>query len=68
MRSEDQKPILSVVEEFSPDSFLPLFSLSDRIRKVINDYLEQEEERKRLVTKAEIVGILECIKNSFVNQ
>lgn len=58
---KSEKPELRVVP-LHPDSKPQISSLSGRIEKVIDDYIDQEHDYGRMVTYAEIIGTLEILK------
>lgn len=57
------KPNLTLVETLHPDMNAPLCSLFDRIEAVIDDYCAKHNSP---VTRAEIVGTLEFLKNHYM--
>ena len=64
MPKKHVKPNLTVVRTLRPNENAPLSSFGDRLEKVIDDYCEEEDKRGRIVTCAEIIGVLDMLKDT----
>lgn len=56
------------VVELDPEEDPRIGTLSERIEKVIDDYIEQEYEQDKRVTFANIVGVLSIIKQARIDE